>query len=143
MIAASTHPFARWQDQIHTNKARYNILARDMQAVARRLLICGMHVHVGIDDDELHIDLLNQVSYFLPHLLALSTSSPFLLGENTDLKSYRLSVFDELPRSGLPESFSSYMEYSRHVDILVLEDVTDVPVVLDEKDVGFAHAVCP
>ena len=119
MIAASTHPFAQWQDQVHTNKTRYNILARDMQAVARRLLICGMHVHVGIDDDELRIDLLNQVSYFLPHLLALSTSSPFWLGENTGLKSYRLSVFDELPRSGLPESFSSYMEYSRHVDILV------------------------
>ena len=130
MIAASTHPFARWQDQIHTNKARYNILARDMQAVARRLLICGMHVHVGIDDDELHIDLLNQVSYFLPHLLALSTSSPFLLGENTDLKSYRLSVFDELPRSGLPESFSSYMEYSRHVDILVRADlIEDAPML--------------
>ena len=130
MIAASTHPFAQWQDQVHTNKARYNILARDMQAVARRLLICGMHVHVGIDDDELRIDLLNQVGYFLPHLLALSTSSPFWMGENTGLKSYRLSVFDELPRTGLPEPFSSYMEYSRHVDILVRAGLIDDATML-------------
>lgn len=76
-IAASTHPFSEWQSQKHTDKERYHVLARDMQAVARRLLICGMHVHVGIDDDELRIDVMNQVSYFLPHLLALSTSSPF------------------------------------------------------------------
>ena len=130
MIAASTHPFAQWQDQVHTNKARYNILARDMQAVARRLLICGMHVHVGIDDDELRIDLLNQVGYFLPYLLALSTSSPFWMGENTGLKSYRLSVFDELPRTGLPEPFSSYMEYSRHVDILVRAGLIDDATML-------------
>ncbi|MCB2099459.1 MAG: YbdK family carboxylate-amine ligase, partial [Rhodobacterales bacterium] len=80
VIAASTHPFSEWLDQKHTDKERYNILAHDMQAVARRLLICGMHVHVGIEDDELRIDLLNQVPYFLPHLLALSTSSPFWRG---------------------------------------------------------------
>ena len=117
--AASTHPFSEWQDQKHTDKERYNILARDMQATARRLLICGMHVHVGIDDDELRIDLMNQVSYFLPHLLALSTSSPFWRGEDSGLKSYRLSVFDELPRTGLPERFDSYGEYQRHVAVLV------------------------
>ena len=76
-IAASTHPFSEWQRQHHTDRERYNVLAKDLQAVVRRLLICGMHVHVGIDDDELRIDLLNQVSYFLPHLMALSTSSPF------------------------------------------------------------------
>jgi carboxylate-amine ligase len=96
-----------------------------MQAVARRLLICGMHVHVGIDDDELRIDLMNQVSYFLPHLLALSTSSPFWLGEDSGLKSYRLSVFDELPRTGLPSRFESYGEYKRHVDVLVRAGVFD------------------
>ncbi len=118
-IAASTHPFSEWQTQHHTDKERYNVLANDMQAVARRLLICGMHVHVGLDDDELRIDLMNQVSYFLPHILALSTSSPFWRGEDTGLKSYRLSVFDELPRTGLPERFDSYAEYRRHVDILV------------------------
>ena len=117
-IAASTHPFSEWQEQTHTDKDRYNVLARDMQAVARRLVICGMHVHVGIEDDELRIDLMNQVGYFLPHLLALSTSSPFWRGVDTGLKSYRLSVFDELPRTGLPERFTSYREYQRHVDVL-------------------------
>lgn len=119
LIAASTHPFSEWQAQHHTDKERYHALANDMQGVARRLLICGMHVHVGLDDDELRIDLMNQASYFLPHILALSTSSPFWRGEDTGLKSYRLSVFDELPRTGLPERFDSYAEYRRHVDILV------------------------
>ncbi len=118
-IAASTHPFAAWDAQKHTDKERYHVIARDMQAVARRLLICGMHVHVGLDDDELRIDLLGQVSYFLPHLLALSTSSPFWRGEETGLKSYRIAVFDELPRSGLPESFDSYGEYKRHLEAIV------------------------
>ena len=118
-IASSTHPFAAWDRQKHTDKERYNILARDMQAVARRLVICGMHVHVGFDDDELRIDLLSQISYFLPHLLALSTSSPFWRGEETGLKSYRIAVFDELPRTGMPPAFDSYGEYARHVDVLV------------------------
>ena len=90
-----------------------------MQAAARRLLICGMHVHIGIEDDEMRIDLMNQVSYFLPHLLALSTSSPFWRGEDSGLKCYRLNVFDELPRTGLPSRFDSYGEYRRHVDVLV------------------------
>ncbi len=127
-IAASTHPFANWDEQRHTDKVRYNILADDLQGVARRLLIGGMHVHVGIEDDELRIDLMNQVSYFLPHLLALSTSSPFWRGDNTGLKSYRICVFDELPRTGLPERFSSYKEYLRLVAIMVeaglIEDAT-------------------
>ena len=127
-IAASTHPFAQWQDQKRTDKERYDLLQRDMQVVARRLLICGMHVHVGIGDDEFRIDILNQISYFLPHLLALSTSSPFWGGEDTGLKSYRLCVFNELPRSGLPERFASFGEYQRTVDIMVgaglIEDAT-------------------
>jgi len=118
-IAASTHPFSEWTHQVHTNKKRYNDLADAMQGVARRLLICGMHVHIGIDDDELRIDLLNQASYFLPHLLALSTSSPYWRGDDTGLKSYRLSVFDELPRTGLPAHFDTFTEYRRHVDMLV------------------------
>ena len=118
-IAASTHPFAAWSDQKHTQKDRYNILARDMQAVARRLLICGMHVHVGLDDDELRLDLMDQITYFLPHLLVLSTSSPFWGGDNTGLKSYRLAVFDELPRTGLPETFDSWGEYQRHLAIMI------------------------
>ena len=127
-IAASTHPFAAWSKQRHTPKARYDVLAREMQAVARRLLICGMHVHVGLDDDELRIDLMGQVSYFLPHLLVLTTSSSFWRGENTGLKSYRLAVFDELPRTGLPEIFDSYGEYERHIKIMIaaglIEDAT-------------------
>jgi carboxylate-amine ligase len=118
-IAVSTHPFASWQKQKQTDKERYEALTEQMQATARRLLICGMHVHVGIEDPELRIDLMNQMSYFLPHLLALSCSSPFWEGEVTGLKSYRLTVFDALPRTGLPEQFASYAEYERHVQVLV------------------------
>ncbi len=119
IIASSTHPFAHWDQQLHTDAERYNLLARDLQVVARRLVICGMHVHVGISDTDLRIDLMNQIVYFLPHLLALSTSSPFWHGLNTGLKSYRLSVFYSLPRTGLPEQFNSWAEYLRHVDVLI------------------------
>jgi carboxylate-amine ligase len=129
-IAASTHPFAEWSQQRNTDKERYNKLARDMQVVARRLLICGMHVHVGIEDEALRFDLFNQVPYFLPHLLALSTSSPFWRGEPTGLRSYRLSVFNELPRTGLPPTFSNADEFHRTVDTLVrageIEDGTKI-----------------
>lgn len=129
-IAASTHPFSSWMDQDFTDQDRYVTIAEDLQEVVRRLLICGMHVHVGIDDDELRIDLMNQVSYFLPHLLALSTSSPFWQGRNTGLKSYRISVWDEMPRTGVPNSFESYVEYARHVNALVdaniIEDGTKI-----------------
>jgi carboxylate-amine ligase len=129
-IAASTHPFSRWTEQKHTRKERYDSLTEEMQGAARRLMICGMHVHVGINDDSLRIDLMNQLSYFLPHLLALSCSSPFWEGRDTGLKSYRLTVFDVLPRTGLPERFQSFAEYQRHVDILInagmLEDSTKI-----------------
>jgi len=129
-IAASTHPFSKWVDQKHTEKDRYDQLTDEMQGAARRLLICGMHVHVGIEDNELRIDMMNQLSYFLPHLLALSCSSPFWLGEDTGLKSYRLTIFDALPRTGIPERFASWAEYERHVDILrnagLIEDSTRV-----------------
>lgn len=118
-VAVSTHPFARWLKQKQTEKERYSELTAEMQATARRLLICGMHVHVGIEDPELRIDLMSQLSYFLPHLLALSCSSPFWEGEDTGLKSYRLTVFDALPRTGLPEQFVSYAEYERHLAVLV------------------------
>jgi carboxylate-amine ligase len=118
-IAASTHPFATWDAQKATARERYITLQRDLQGVGRRLVICGLHAHVGIDDDELRIDLMNQVSYFLPHLLALSSSSPFWRGEDTGLASFRVSVFDGLPRTGIPERFESWSEYRRHVGILV------------------------
>jgi carboxylate-amine ligase len=129
-IASSTHPFSRWVDQKQTEKDRYQALTLEMQAAARRLLICGMHVHVGIEDDELRIDLMNQMSYFLPHLLAMSCSSPFWEGQDTGLKSYRLTVFDALPRTGIPERFASYAEYERHVRIMtdagLIEDSTRI-----------------
>ena len=118
-IAASTHPFARSFQQKHTDKDRYVALAKEMQAAARRMLICGMHVHIGIDDNEQRIDLMNQLAYFLPHLLALSTSSPFWEGEATGFKSFRLTIFNALPRTGLPERFASYGEYQRHIDTLI------------------------
>lgn len=124
-IAASTHPFATWRAQHQTERDRYKELTREMQATARRLLICGMHVHVGIEDEELRIDLMNQLSYFLPHLLAMSCSSPFWQGRETGLKSYRLTVFDALPRTGIPERFGSYGEYQRHVSILVDAGIID------------------
>ncbi|MGI9291370.1 MAG: carboxylate-amine ligase [Gammaproteobacteria bacterium] len=118
-IAASTHPFGHWKRQKATARDRYSHLATEMQAAGRRLLTCGMHVHVGINDDELRNDLMSQARYFIPHLLVLSTSSPFWEGQNTGLKSYRLTVFDALPRSGLPEEFDSFAEYQRHIDMLV------------------------
>jgi carboxylate-amine ligase len=129
-IAASTHPFADRSTLETTPKARYQALARDFAGIGRRLAICGMHVHAGINDDELRIDLMNQARYFLPHLLMLSTSSPFWQGEDTGLKSYRLAVFHELPRTGLPQRFESFGEYERTVDILVrngvIEDATKI-----------------
>ena len=127
IMAASTHPFAAWDEQKRTAKDRYDELADNLQGVIRRLVISGMHVHVGIDDNDLRIDLMNQVSYFLPHLLALSTSSPFWQGKDTGLRSYRLAVWDELPRTGLPEQFESFGEYVRHVEILIEAGIVDEP----------------
>ena len=130
MIASSTHPFSMSVRQETTNKDRYSKLEEDLQQVARRLVICGMHVHIGIDDDDLRLDLMGQVSYALPHLLALSTSSPFWKGNDTGLKSYRIAVWDELPRTGLPEVFDSFAEYRRHVEVLInagiIEDGTKI-----------------
>jgi len=118
-IAASCHPFADWKDQHHTDKTRYNNLSDDLAGVVQRLLISGMHVHVGIAQKDMRIDLLNQLTYFLPHLLALSTSSPFWQGDDTGLASYRLTVFDNLPRTGLPPQLQSWGEYERSVNALV------------------------
>ena len=118
-IAASSHPFARWLQQEYTDAERYQALTADLQGVTRRLVVSGMHVHVGIEDPDLRIDLMDQIAYFLPHLLALSTSSPFWEGRNTGLKSYRMSVMETLPRTGLPEKFGSWSEFKRHTDVLV------------------------
>ncbi len=118
-IAASCHPFADWKTQHHTDKERYNALRKDLGGVARRMLICGMHVHVGIDDKDMRIDLMNQLVYFLPHLLALSASSPYWQGEDTGLNSYRLTVFDNLPRTGLPPRLDGWGTFERSVNVLV------------------------
>jgi carboxylate-amine ligase len=130
IIAASTHPRGRWGSQRFTDKDRYEMLARNMQAIARRMVISGMHVHVGVENDDLRIDLMNQVTYILPHLLVLSTSSPFWEGNDTGLKSYRIAVWNELPRTGIPEVFESFAEYKRHVDVLV-----DAGVIEDSSKV--------
>ncbi len=119
IIAASTHPFAQWGEQRRTDRDRYRVLEEALQGVVRRLLISGMHVHVEIGDEDLRIDLMNQVTYFLPHLLALSASSPFWHGYDTGLKSYRPAVFRSLPRTGLPDEFQDWSHYQRYVDVLV------------------------
>jgi carboxylate-amine ligase len=125
IISASTHPFAAWGEQRHTDKSQYNTLAEALQGVVRRLLICGMHVHVGIEDEDVRIDLMNQVLYFLPHLLALSTSSPFWHGDDTGLNSYRTAVFRTLPRTGMPDEFLDWSDYQRHAQILVTSGVIE------------------
>ncbi len=125
IAAASTHPFAHWDQQSITEGARYRELLDDMRAVARRLLIFGMHVHIGFghhDDPrlkDLMIEIMNQARYFVPHLLALSTSSPFWHGENTGLKSYRSIIFEMMPRTGLPHSFHSWAEYKSYENMLM------------------------
>lgn len=129
-IAAGCHPFSDWKDQHFTSKERYSTLERELEGVARRMLICGMHVHVGVEENNLRADLMPQLSYFLPHLLALSTSSPFWQGDDTGLASYRLTVFDNLPRTGLPPNFGSWGEYERTtgtlIDLGVIEDTTKI-----------------
>lgn len=130
IIAASTHPFGRPSQVEHTPKERYDQLADDLQEVVRQLVISGMHIHVGVEDDDLRTDLMGQVSYILPHILALSTSSPFWRGRNTGLKSYRIAIWNGMPRTGLPEYFESFAEYQRHIEVLVkagvIEDATKI-----------------
>jgi carboxylate-amine ligase len=124
IAAASTHPFARWEHQNITEGVRYKELMDNMQHVARRLLIFGMHVHVGFGHKDnpalkdLMIEVMNQARYFVPHLLALSTSSPFWHGKNTGLKSYRSVIFETLPRTGIPHNFKSWSEYASYADVL-------------------------
>jgi carboxylate-amine ligase len=127
IVAAGTHPFSSWKDQIVTDKDRYKGLIANMQMVAQRLLIFGMHVHIGIEDPDLRIDIMNQMTYFMPHILTLSTSSPFWMGRNTGLKSYRSIIFEDLPRTGPPEYFSSALEYDRYVQTLVKTKCIEEP----------------
>ncbi|MEO1013653.1 MAG: carboxylate-amine ligase [Pseudomonadota bacterium] len=125
LIAASTHPFAKWGAQKHTEAPRYDMLDADLGGAIRRMLICGMHVHAGIEDPDLRIDLMNQTRYFLPHLLALSTSSPFWVGHDMQMKCSRLGVFDSMPRTGVPDRYESWSEYERTVERLVKAGVIE------------------
>src|SRR3989475_8356769 len=111
VAAAGTHPFSSWIDQVISPGERYQHIVEEMGQLARSLLIFGMHVHVAMPDKQTTIDMMNGVRYFLPHLLALSTSSPFWMGRNTGLKSFRTTVFRRFPRTGVPEQFESWSAY--------------------------------
>ena len=119
IVAAATHPFSRWADQQVTPFPRYRGVLEEMQVLAQRLLIFGMHIHIGLDDPDFAIDTMNVVRYMLPHLLALSTSSPFWSGRKTGLKSYRAVIFEDFPRSGIPDVFRNRAEYEGLINTLV------------------------
>src|SRR5689334_4167997 len=119
LASAGTHPFADWRVQEITADERYKNIVEDMQLVARANLIFGLHVHIGVEDRETAIHLMNHARYFLPHILALSTNSPFWLGMNTGLKSYRCKVFDKFPRTNIPDYFPSWGEYDNFIKLLI------------------------
>jgi carboxylate-amine ligase len=125
LASGATHPFADWRVQDVYPDERYLQLVEDMQIVARANLIFGLHVHVGIEDRETLIQLMNQMRYFLPHLLALSTNSPFWIGMNTGFKSYRCKVFDRFPRTNIPDTFTSWSDFENFVNLLVRTNCID------------------
>ena len=116
MAAAGTHPFSSWIDQVISPGERYENIVEELQQLARSLLIFGLHVHVAMPDKAATIDIMNAARYFLPHLLALSTSSPFWMGRDTGLKSYRTTIFRRFPRTGVPDHFGSWSEYESYVE---------------------------
>ena len=117
--AAGTHPFSHWRDQLISPSERYGQIVEELQQVARGNLVFGLHVHVGIEDRELAIQIMNDARYFLPHLLALSTNSPFWVGRNTGFKSFRTRVFGRFPRTDIPELFETARDFDEYVRILV------------------------
>lgn len=119
VAAAGTHPFSSWIDQVISPGERYKNIVEELQQLARSLLIFGMHVHVAMPDKQTTVDLMNMVRYFLPHLLALSTSSPFWMGRNTGLKSFRTSVFRRFPRTGVPDRYDSWSAYENYINLLI------------------------
>jgi len=119
VAAAGTHPFSNWIDQVISPGERYQLIVEELQQLARSLLIFGMHVHVAMPDKSTTIDLMNEARYFLPHLLALSTSSPFWMGRNTGLKSYRTAIFRRFPRTGVPDHFASWSDFENFVQLLI------------------------
>ncbi|MFT4113381.1 carboxylate-amine ligase [Silvibacterium sp.] len=125
LVAGATHPFADWRSQEIYPDERYARVVEDLQSVARENLIFGLHVHVGIEDKEAAIRVMNSMRYFLPHILALSTNSPFWRGDKTGLKSYRAKVFDKFPRTNIPDSFASYSEFEDFVNLLIKTNCLD------------------
>ena len=125
IAAAGTHPFSRWQEQSITDNPRYHEIVNEMQDAARSNLIFGLHVHVGIASRQQGIALMNSARYFLPHIFALSTNSPFWQGRDTGFKSYRVKVFDKFPRTGIPDYFSSAGEYDRYINLLIKTNCID------------------
>ncbi len=123
--AAGTHPFSAWQAQLITPHPRYDDIINELQDTARSNLIFGLHVHVGIEDRNMSLHIANSIRYFLPHIYALSTNSPFWLGRNTGFKSYRSKVFDKFPRTGIPAPFDSYAEYENYINLLVKTNCID------------------
>jgi len=119
IAAAGTHPFSNWIDQTLSPGERYQNIVEELQQLARSLLIFGLHVHVAVPDRSTMIEIMNEARYFLPHLLALSTSSPFWIGRDTGLKSYRTTVFRRFPRTGIPDHLSSWAEYEHYVQMLI------------------------
>jgi carboxylate-amine ligase len=119
VVAAGTHPFSNWESQEITDASRYHDIVEDLQDIARGNLVFGLHVHVGIKDKEVAMALANQCRYFLPHILALSTSSPFWVGRNSGLKSYRSEIFKRFPRTGIPGKFESFKSYESFCDLLI------------------------
>ena len=127
MIAASTHPWSHWSELEPVDMERYRILGAENRGLARRMAISGMHVHAGVRDKNLRVDLMGQVTYFMPHLLALSTSSPFWEGHDTGLKSFRPTIIGDLPRSGLPEFFDSWSDWEEMLDDLAVTGLVTDP----------------
>jgi carboxylate-amine ligase len=125
IAASGTHPFSHWKDQKITDDPRYHTIVHDMQMLARANLIFGLHVHVGIDHRERAIQVMNAARYFVPHIFALSTNSPFWIGRNTGYKSYRTKVFDRFPRTGIPEYFTSLAEYENFLKLLIKTNCID------------------
>ena len=123
--AASTHPFADWKVQEIYPDERYKQVVEDMQLVARANLVFGLHVHVGIEDRNTAIHIMNSMRYFLPHILALSTNSPFWLGMETGFKSYRSKVFERFPRTGIPDVFSNWADYETFINLLIRTNCID------------------
>src|SRR6201997_2004185 len=125
LVAGATHPFADWSAQDIYPDVRYERVVEDLQQVARANLIFGLHVHVGIEDKEAAIRIMNSMRYFLPHILALSTNSPFWRSRDTGLKSYRAKVFDKFPRTNIPDSFASWAEYENFINLLIKTNCLD------------------